>query len=108
MDQETFCHNFVQCTHDHLSPLVDLEDGATVKISGNIRGGMGKKSKKKANNSWESDDASGSRSSSAEQQCEELDKEMTMGNHRRTLGSAHIHVLAEMDTEVARDVNEVL
>ena len=85
---------------------MDLEDGATVQILGNIRGGMGKKSKNKTKNHWESDDASGSRSGLAEEQCEEPDLEMAMEKHR-TLGSAHIDVLAEMDTEAARAVDEV-
>ena len=67
---------------------------------------MGKKSKNKTKNPWESDDASVSRSGSAEEQCEELNLEMAMGNHR-TLGSAHVDVLAEMDTEAARAVDEV-
>ena len=88
--------------------LADLEDGATVQVLGNIRGGMGKKSKmKKVKNPWGSEDGSGTRSGSAEEQFEETDKEMIMENHRRALGSAHIDVLAEVDTEVARDVDEV-
>ena len=79
--------------------LVDLEDGSMVQVLGNIWGGTKKKSKKKVTNPWEPDEGSGARSSSAEQQFTELDKEELMENHRRAVGNGHIDMLANMNTE---------
>ena len=59
--------------------LADLEDGTIVHVVGNLRGGMEKRSKKKKEtNPWELDEGSGVKSSSAEEQFEELGKEKVM------------------------------
>ena len=75
-----------------------------VQVIGNIRGGTKKKSKKKVTNPWESDEGSGARSSSAEEQFKELDKEELMENHRRAMGNGHIDMLANMNTEQAEEM----
>ena len=66
---------------------------------------MEKKSKKKKEkNPWESDDGSGAKSSSAEEQFEELDKEKVMEDHRKAMGSGHIDALVDMDPNAVEEM----
>ena len=84
--------------------LVDLENGSVIQVLANIRRGMKKKCKKRKTNPWTSDEGSGERSSSAEEQLKELDKQELMENHRREMGNEHIHMLANMNTEQVEEM----
>ena len=81
------------------SGIKDLADGAMVQVMVNIHGGMGKRGKKKKQgNPWESDGASGERSS-AEEQFEMLDKAAIMAEHRKVMGNSYVDMLADMEME---------
>ena len=81
------------------STIKDLADGAMVQVMVNIHGGMGKRGKKKKRvNPWESDGASGERSS-AEEQFEMLDKEVLMAEHRKVMGNSYVDMLVDLEME---------
>ena len=84
--------------------LVDLQKGSVIQVLANNRGGMKKKSKKRKTNPWTSDEGSGERSSSAEEQFKELDKQELMENHKREMGNEHIDMLANMNTEQVEEM----
>ena len=84
--------------------LVDLQKGSVIQVLANIRGGMKKKSKKRKTNPWTSDEGSGKRSSSAEEQFKELDKQKLMENHKREMENEHIDMLANMNTEQVEEM----
>ena len=85
--------------------MADLENRSVTQVLANIRGGMKKKkSKKRKTNPWVSDEGSGERSSSAEEQFKELDKQELMENHKREMGNEHIDMLANMNTEQAEEM----
>ena len=81
------------------SGIKDLADGAMVQVMVNIHGWMGKRGKKKKRgNPWESDGASGERSS-AEEQFEMLDKAAIMAEDRKVMGNSYVDMLADMEME---------
>ena len=94
--------------------LANLADGTIVQVLGNIRGGMGKKSrKKKEKNPWESD-GSGvpswaqevlwSDGSSAEEQLEAIKKDELMEQFEKDLGSGAVDTLSQMETKQAQEL----
>ena len=79
--------------------IKDLANGAVVQVMVNVHGGMGKQGKKKKQgNPWESDGASGERSS-AEEQFEILDKAALMVEHRKVMGNSYVDMLVDMEME---------
>ena len=58
---------------------------------------------KKEKNPW-SDDGLGTKSSSAEEQFEALDKETMMEKYRKDMESGSVDVLAEMDAKQAEEM----
>ena len=92
--------------------------GLLRRSSGNICGGMGRKSKKKKEkNPWESD-GSGvpswaqefpwSDGSSAEEQFEAIKKDELMEQFEKDLGSGAVDTLSKMETKQAQDtVDEI-
>ena len=79
--------------------IKDLADGAMVQVMVNIHGGMGKQGKKKKQGiPWESDGASGERSS-AEEQFEIMEKAVLMAEHRKVMGNSYVDMLVDMEME---------
>ena len=93
--------------------LANLADGTIVQVLGTIRGGMGKKSrKKKEKNPWESDgsgvpswaqEVPWSDGSSAEEQFEAIKKDELMEQFEKDLGSGAVDTLSKMETKQAQE-----
>ena len=89
--------------------LAKLAYGTIVQVSGNICGGMGKKSrKKKEKNPWESDgsgvpswaqEVPWSDGSSAEEQFEAVKKDELMEQFEKVLGSGAVDTMSKMETK---------
>ena len=94
--------------------LAKLVDGTLVQVLASMRGGMGKKSrKKKEKNPWESDgsgvpswsqEVPWSHGSSAEEQFDAIKKDELMEQVEKDLGSGAVDALSKMETTQAQEL----